>query len=119
MDQVQEKGICISPFGVIPKRNKPNKWCLISDLLSPEGGSVNDAIAKELCSLSYISTDMVMKIILELGKGAVLAKLDIHQAYRNVPVHPADRNLLGIQWGGKVYMDLWAPLSSLALHCTS
>ena len=31
-----------SPFGVIPKRNRPNKLRLIVDLSSPEGNSVND-----------------------------------------------------------------------------
>ena len=34
--------IYCSPFGVIPKRNRPNKWRLIVDLSSPEGHSVNE-----------------------------------------------------------------------------
>ena len=34
-----------------------------------------------------------------------LAKLDIKDAYRIVPVHPADRHLLGIQWQGATYID--------------
>ena len=44
------------PFGVIPK-SEPGKWCLILDLSSPMGGSVNDRINKEWCSLSYTSVD--------------------------------------------------------------
>ena len=31
-----------------------------------------------------------------LGKGALLAKVDLHSAYRKVPVHQADQPLLGI-----------------------
>jgi hypothetical protein len=39
----------------------------------------------------------------------MLAKMDIKQAYRNVPVHPADRPLLGMRWEGKVYVDKTLP----------
>ena len=35
-------------FGVIPKRNQPNKWRLILDLSSPTGTSVNDGISPEM-----------------------------------------------------------------------
>ena len=47
-----------------------------------------------------------MEKVLELGKGSLLAKVDIEHAYRNVPVHPDDRLLLAMQWGGKIYLDL-------------
>ena len=49
-----------SPIGVIPKKSKPNKWRLILDLSSPSGHNVNDGIAKELASLSYVSVDEVV-----------------------------------------------------------
>ena len=39
-------GVHVSPFGVIPKKNKPNKWGLILDLSAPAGASVNDGIVK-------------------------------------------------------------------------
>ena len=45
-------GLQCSPFGVIPKKHKPGKWRLIVDLSSPKHFSVNDGIAKELCSLT-------------------------------------------------------------------
>ena len=54
-----------SPFGVIPKKHKPGKWRLIIDLSAPEGSSVNDGIAKELCSLAYTSVDEVVVCILK------------------------------------------------------
>jgi hypothetical protein len=34
--------------------------------------------------------------VLKVGWGALMAKLDIRQAYRNTPVHPLDRPLLGM-----------------------
>ena len=57
---------------------------------------MNDGIAKESAGLSYVTVDDVVACILQVGKGAKLAKIDIKQAYRNVPVHPQDRHLLGM-----------------------
>lgn len=98
-----------SPFGVIPKKSKPGKWRLIIDLSAPEGHSVNDGIRKELASLSYISVDDIVACVLQYGKGALLAKRDIKQAYRNLQVHPQDRVLLGMRWDGLVYVDTALP----------
>ncbi len=38
-------------------------------------------------------------------------KMDIMQAYRQIPVHPQDRRLLGMAWDGKVYVDTTLPFS--------
>ena len=70
---------------------------------------MNDGIGKELSSVSYISVDNVVAHILKLGRGALLAKMDIKQAYRNVPVSPEDRLLPGMCWEGKVYVDTALP----------
>ncbi len=43
--------------------------------------------------------------VLKLGAGAELAKADVSKAYRNVPVHPEDRWLLGMEWNGQVFVD--------------
>ena len=39
----------------------------------------------------------------------LLAKLDLCEAYRIVPVHPEDRPHLGMQWKGKFYLDSALP----------
>ena len=44
-----------------------------------------------------------------LRRGAILAKMDIEQAYRMVPIHPQDCRLLGMRWEGKVYVDKTLP----------
>ena len=49
----------VNSFGVIPKKYQPGKWRLITDLSSPKGFSVNDAIDPSMCSLSYDSVDQV------------------------------------------------------------
>ena len=109
-EHLQSK-VHLNPFGVISKKHKPGKWRLIVDLSAPDGFSVNDGISKEQCSLklTYTSVDDVIKCILQLGQGALLAKLDIKQAYRNVPVHPDDRLLLGMRWKEITYIDKTLP----------
>ena len=74
------EGLHFSPFGVIPKGQQTGKWQLIVDLSFPHGRSVNDGINSELCTLSYISVDDVAKTILALGRGALMAKVDIRNA---------------------------------------
>ena len=56
-----------------------------------------------------MSVDEAANAIMELGRGKLLAKLDIQAAYRIVPVHPNDRWMLGMQWSGKVYIDTVLP----------
>ena len=99
----------VSPFGVIPKGHTPGKWRLIVDLSSPNGSSVNDGISSELCSLSYISVDDISRAVAALGRGTLLAKVDVKSAYRIVPIHPEDRPLLGMQWNGHLYIDTCLP----------
>ena len=99
----------ISPCGVIPKRNNPNKWRLIIDLSSPRGRSINDSIDESISSIHYTSIDDAVSFIVALGKGSLLAKLDLKEAYRTVPVHPADQALLAVQHKGVVYIDRALP----------
>ena len=79
----------VSRFGAIPKKKQ---------LSSPQGHSVNDGIDPALCSLSYTSVDDAAAEICAMGRGTLLAKLDIKNAYHIVPVHPEDRLLLGTKW---------------------
>lgn len=99
----------ISRFGVIPKSHKPGKWRLILDLSHPEGASVNDGIAPQLSTLSYVSVDDVAEAVVGLGRGALLAKVDVQSAYGVVPVHPEDRRLLGMRWQGRDFVDATLP----------
>ena len=77
----------VSPFGVIPKVD-PRKWRPILDLSSPRGNNINDGIAKELCSLSYVTVDDIATRVLKLDRGTLVAKFDLKAAYIHIPVHP-------------------------------
>ena len=98
-----------SPFGAIPKQHQPGKWRLIVNLSSPKSISVNDGINQQLCSLQYTGIDAAVQIILRLGKSCMLAKLDLKDAYRVIPVHPEDRCLLGMKWQGDLFLDTALP----------
>ena len=58
LEEARRLGVHISPFGVIPKKNKPNKWRLILDLSSPQGSSVNDGAASAMFQLMMWSTKL-------------------------------------------------------------
>ena len=98
-----------SSIGLIPKPHQQGKWRLIVNLSSPAGASVNDAIASDSCHMQYTSVLEAARLIQQLGVGTQLAKLDMQNAYRMVPVHPDDHPLLGIRWGQEVYIDTALP----------
>ena len=50
-----------------------------------------------------------MQVVQQLGKGSLLAKMDIESAYRLVPVHPQDRILQAVEWDGQIYVDPMLP----------
>ena len=81
----------ISRFGVIPKHHKPDSWRLTIDLSHPHNHSANDEIPPSLCSNKYISIDDAINQILSLGRGTMMAKIDIKNAFRLLPVHSACR----------------------------
>ena len=98
-------GLYISRFGVIPKHPQPGKWRLMVDLSAPKVHSINYSIADNLCSLKYPSIDTAIKLVLSVGPGACLSKLDIKEAYQMMPVHPEDWSLLGMRWHRAYYVD--------------
>ena len=58
--------------------------------------------------------------IFSLGRHTLLVKLDIALAYQNIPVHPDDRKLQGMQWKGHTYIDTVLPfglMSAPGLFC--
>ena len=80
----------------MPKGHSPGKWRLITDLSHPPGGSVNDGVNPQHCSLSYVTVDTVASVVASFGTGSLMAKVDIESAYRLIPVHPDDCPLLAV-----------------------
>lgn len=60
------------------------------DLSHPATYSVNDGISGDEFTLSYARVDDAVDFIMQEGRGTLLAKIDICDAYCLVPVHPED-----------------------------
>ena len=99
----------ISPLGVVPKKTS-GEFRLIHHLSYPKGSSVNDGIESEHTRVCYATVDDAIKFIKLAGLGCFLAKTDIKNAFRIIPISPDDYNLLGMQWRGLYYYDRCMPM---------
>ena len=88
----------ISPIGLVPKSD--GTWRLITNLSYPHDNSVNTFIDDKFCKVKYSTFDDILDKIYYLGPRALLWKIDIKSAFRLLIVHPADFDLLGIQFEG-------------------
>jgi hypothetical protein len=70
---------------------------------------VNDGVNESLCSLSYVTIWDAARGVAEKGPGGLMAEVDIRHAYRNIPVHPDDRVLMGMKWEGDLFIDTALP----------
>lgn len=57
---------------------------------------MNDFIADEHCKVEYTRFDTAVEMVAEAGMGADLAKEDIKSAFRLLPMHPKDFEVLGV-----------------------
>ena len=116
-----EKGYMIGPYDSLPfsvfrvnpigvaTRKYSGKKHLIIDLSAPHRGptpSVNELIPKEDFSLSYTSVDHAIRLITIAGRGAWLAKADIVDAFKVMPLHPTQWHLFCVEWKGKFYFSV-------------
>lgn len=99
----------ISPLGLVPKKIE-GEFRLIHHLSFPTGTSVNDGISPEHTSVSYATVQDAIRFIQTVGPGCFLAKTDIKNAFRIIPLRPQDYNLLGICWKGLYYYDRSMPM---------
>ena len=97
----------VYPIGAIPKKHS-SEWRTIFHLSYPKHRltSVNAHIPPEDYSLQYIKVDNAIAILQDLGQNCFMSKLDIKAAFRNIPVHPSDWELLGMKWQGLACISL-------------
>ena len=82
---------------------------MILHLSAPLGQSIM-TILKEEFSLRYASIDDATCMLSALGKGALMAKVDLKSAFRMVPVRYNDWELLGMKWREAYFVDTCLPL---------
>ncbi len=107
----------LSPLGTVPKRAGADgipQHRVIHHLSWPRGDSINDSITAR--SVQLTGFDKMMRMVRALGAGCWLFKVDISNAYKCIPVCPADWPLLGMQWNGSLFWEIALPFG-LASSC--
>jgi hypothetical protein len=89
---VSDKPVIVSSLGAIEKPDS-HKVRLIHDCSRPTGKSVNSYTNPK--SFKYETVDNAVKM---LTPGGWMAKLDLSQAYRSVPIHPECYKATGLKW---------------------
>lgn len=102
--------IC-SPLGLVPKKLQ-GEFRIIHDLSFPEGNSVNKHITRDKAVVQYESIENMIQLIKKFGVGALMAKLDIEDGYRNISIHPLDYHFLGFVWNNQYYFDKCLPMGA-------
>jgi hypothetical protein len=98
-----------SPLGTVPKKD-PKKLRVIHHLSYPrniENASVNSTINDIECKLVKFSE--VLSLVQAKGRGCLMAKYDIRNAFRLIRVRVQDQHLLGMLFQGKYYYELCLP----------
>lgn len=104
--------LMVSPLTAIPKPNS-NKTRLIFNLSVPVGTSVNDNILEGAKSVSYCCVGDVAQWLLDRQtKEVYMAKVDLADAYRIVPIRKEDWQYLGMKLGGSYYVDRCLPMGA-------
>ncbi|XP_034446701.1 uncharacterized protein LOC117764756 [Hippoglossus hippoglossus] len=66
-------------------------------------------IEQQNCLPTPTLVDNAIKLIKLAGQGAWLSKADITDAFKIIPIHPSQWNLLGIRWKSKFYFAVCLP----------
>ena len=96
-------------LGVVPKKT-PGEFRLIHHLSYPKGSSVNDGISAVNTSVQYARVDDAVRLIKSAGSPCFLAKTDIKNAFRIIPIQASDHYLLGLKWNNQYHYDCCMPM---------
>ena len=98
---------CPTSVGLVLKHD--GSWQTIYHLSAPHGSSINDFIESETYTFLYCSLENSFAIDNSLGRGMLIAKIDLKNAFCLISVRSRDWNLLGICWRNKFYVDTCLP----------
>ena len=60
--------------------------------------------------MQYEYINNVIALLNQFGKDSLVAKIDIKDAFRIIPIHPDDYKRLGFSWEGAFYYDKCLPM---------
>ena len=93
-------------------RDKPDGGVqVIVDLSWPLSNSVNSCIPDNQFdvmsfNLKYPNIDMIIEKIQEIGPEALLHKVDLERAFRNLRIDPTTYPLCCLKWNDVIYVDV-------------
>ena len=102
-------------FSPLMARDKPDGGVrVIVDLSWPLGQSVNSCVTPNYFDnvefkLKYPTVDLLVEKINEIGPSALLYKIDLERAFRNLRIDPFDYPVLGLKWKNSIFVDLGLP----------
>ena len=101
--------LVISPLALRKKANS-NKYRLLHNLSAPyDNSSVNINIPDTEANVKYATLRNALEIIIN-DKCLFLAKSDIADALRLIPLHPSDFRLMGFKLNNRYYFDKCLPM---------
>jgi len=112
-----QKGFVAGPFDEPPLKNfrcnpimaviQPSKIRPVLNMSAPKGASYNEALNEaHIPKLSMATARDFSYSAAAAGKGARMSKLDLKDAYKNIPSHPDLWAAQGFKWLGKYFVDL-------------
>ena len=85
----------VSPLGLVPKKVE-GEFRLIHHLSYPRGSSLNDGISFDYTSVSFATVEEAIGLIKSVGQNCFLVRTDVKNAFRLIPIRPADYDFLGL-----------------------
>ena len=82
-----------SPLGLVPKKDRGFRR--IHDLSYPRKSFINSFIDESYPAIHYPSIEDILHKIVKAGRHCIILKRDIKDAFRNIPIAPHQRWLLG------------------------
>lgn len=92
-----------SPLGLVPKSD--DGFRRIHHLSHPLGQSTNDQIPLSYGNLRYTSRLELLQLVKLAGRGCILIKRDLAEAFRHIPIAPSNHWLMGFCWRGIYYVE--------------
>ena len=106
-DQLPFENYRVSPLGLAIGKYSGKKR-LIVDLSSPHDdplhASINELIDKEACSMTYVRLDDAIKAICQVGKGALMSKMDISDAFKIMSIKGSQWPYFCVKWNSLYYV---------------
>ena len=88
----------------IREKSEAGKYRVLHNLSYPyDLNSVNHNIPKDSTQVQYASIKDAIEVIQQHGTSTFMAKADIADAFRLIPLHPSSYHLTGFQWNGFWY----------------